>query len=159
MTDAKRERAGRGAGWVWGQFAVMGVVAGLGFVPPHWPHGAHGVLSAAGAVLAVAGGGIAVWSSRLLGRGFTPYPKPLPAGELVDAGPYRVVRHPIYAGGLLFFLGYSLYASVPALAATGALGVVWALKARVEERYLRERFREYEEYAGRVRFRLAPFVY
>ena len=158
MTDVKTEHTGRGAGWVWGQFAVMGVVVGLGFVSPHWPHGAHRVLSAAGAVLAVAGGVIAVWSSQLLGRGFTPYPKPLAAGELVEAGPYLVVRHPVYAGGLLFFLGYSLYASVLALAATGALGVVWALKARVEERYLRERFPAYEEYAARVRFRLVPFV-
>ena len=112
-----------------------------------------------GAILAAAGGGVAVWSSRLLGRGFTPYPKPLAIGELVDAGPYRVVRHPIYAGGLLFFLGYSLYASVPALVATGALGVVWALKARVEERHLRERYAGYETYASRVRFRLVPFVY
>ena len=144
---------------MWGQFAVMGVVLALGFGPPHWPHGAHAALSAVGVTLAVAGGGIAVWSSRLLGRGFTPYPKPLPAGKLIGAGPYRVVRHPVYAGGLLFFIGYSLYASVPALVATGALTGVWARKARVEERYLRERFPEYEQYAERVRFRLVPFVY
>ena len=158
MTGAKTD-VRRGAGWVWGQFAVMGVLVGLGFVPPHWPQGAHGTLSGVGAILAATGGGIAVWSSRLLGRGFTPYPKPLATGELVEAGPYRVVRHPVYAGGLLFFLGYSLYASVPALVATGALGVVWALKARVEEQYLRERFPGYEEYAKRVRFRLVPIVY
>lgn len=144
---------------MWGQFAVMGVVLAVGFVPPHWPHSAHGALSAAGAVLAVAGGGIAVWSSRLLGRGFTPYPKPLQAGELVETGPYRAVRHPVYAGGLLFFFGYSLYTSMPALAATAALAAVWGLKARVEERHLRERYPAYEGYADRVRFRLLPFVY
>jgi protein-S-isoprenylcysteine O-methyltransferase Ste14 len=156
---------GRGAGWVWGQFAVMGAVVGLGFVPPHWPHwphwppGAYGVLASLATVLAVAGGGIAVWASRKLGRGFTPFPRPLPAGELVESGPYRMVRHPVYAGGLLFFLGYSLYASVPALAATAVLAVVWALKARVEEGYLRKRYPAYEEYAERVRFRIVPFVY
>ena len=150
---------GRGAGWVWGQFAVMGVVIALGFVPPHWPDGAHAALSAAGAVLAVGGAGTAVWASRLLGRGFTPFPQPLAAGELVEAGPYRIVRHPVYSGGLLFFVGYSLYASVPALVATAALGVVWALKARVEERYLRDRYPAYDAYARRVRSRIVPLVY
>ena len=150
---------GRGAGWVWGQFAVMAAVVGLGFVPPHWPADAHGVLSALGAILAVAGGGIAVWASRLLGQGFTPYPKPLVAGELLTAGPYRVVRHPVYAGGLLFFTGYSLYAGVLALAATVVLAIWWALKAAVEEQYLVERYPAYRAYADRVRFRLVPLVY
>ena len=144
---------------MWGQFAVMGAVVGLGFVPPHWPAGADGARSAVGAALAVAGGGIAVWASRLLGRAFTPYPKPLPVGELMEAGPYRVVRHPVYAGGLLFFLGYSVYAGAPALAATGVLAVVWALKSRVEERHLRESYPGYDAYATRVRFRLVPFIY
>jgi protein-S-isoprenylcysteine O-methyltransferase Ste14 len=144
---------------VWGQFAVMGAVIGVGFVPPHWPAGAHGGLSVIGAVLAATGGGIAVWASRLLGRGFTPYPKPLSTGELVEAGPFRVVRHPVYAGGLLFFLGYSVYAGAPALVATGVLAVVWSLKARVEERHLRQRYPGYDGYATRVRFRLVPFVY
>jgi protein-S-isoprenylcysteine O-methyltransferase Ste14 len=137
----------------------MAMVIGLGFVPPRWPDGAHGALSAAGAGLALAGGVVAVWASRLLGRGFTPFPKPLEAGELVRSGPYRAVRHPVYSGGLLFFAGYSLYASVPALAATCALAVVWACKALVEERFLRERYPGYEEYAACVTARLVPFVF
>ena len=150
---------GRGGGWVWLQFAVMAVLLGVGLLPPDWPHGAQRILSAIGAVLAVVGVAIAVWSSRLLGRGFTPYPKPLASGELADRGPYRVVRHPIYSAGLLFFTGYSLHAGVLALIVTVALGVVWALKARVEEGFLRERYPGYADYASRVRFRLIPFLY
>jgi protein-S-isoprenylcysteine O-methyltransferase Ste14 len=137
----------------------MGAVLGLGFVPPHWPATAHTALSAAGAVVAVLGGGIAVWASRLLGGGFTPYPRPLATGQLVQRGPYRVVRHPVYSGALLFFVGFSLYASAPALVATGLLAVVWALKARVEEGFLREHYPPYERYAARVRWRLVPFLY
>jgi protein-S-isoprenylcysteine O-methyltransferase Ste14 len=149
----------RGAGWVWGQFAVIGVVVVLGLLGPRWPHGARAALAVVGAVLAVAGGAVGVWASRLLGRGFTPYPKPLETGELVERGPYRLVRHPVYFGGLLFFLGYSLYSGPAALAATLGLAVLWALKARVEERHLRERYAGYEEYARRVRRRLVPFVH
>ncbi len=151
--------SGRGGGWVWLQFAVLAALLGAGFLPPEWPHGAQRILSAVGLVLAVAGGGIAVWASRLLGRGFTPYPRPLASGELIDRGPYRVVRHPVYSAGLVFFTGYSLLTGVLALVFTVALGVVWALKARVEEGFLRERYPGYTAYASRVCFRLIPFVY
>jgi protein-S-isoprenylcysteine O-methyltransferase Ste14 len=152
-------RSSRGAGWVWLQFAVIGLVLAAGFVPPRWPSTAHATLSAIGAVLVAAGLAVAVWASRTLGRSFTPYPRPLDDGELVEQGPYRVVRHPVYSAGLAIFVGYSLFTGIPALAATGLLGVVWALKARVEERLLRERYRGYGAYADRVRFRLLPPVY
>ena len=144
---------------MWLQFAVIPVLVGSGFVPPEWPSGAQRILSVVGLVLAAVGGAIAVWSSRLLGRSFTPYPRPLASGELVDRGPYRIVRHPIYSAGLLFFAGYSLYAGVLALIVTVALGVVWALKARVEEGFLRERYPGYVAYTSRVRYRLVPGVY
>ena len=151
--------SGRGGGWVWLQFAVMAGLLGAGFLPPEWPHGAQRILSAVGLVLVVLGAGIAVWASRLLGRGFTPYPRPLASGQLIERGPYRVVRHPVYSAGLVFFTGYSLYAGGLALVVTVALGIVWALKARVEEGFLRERYPGYGDYASRVRFRLVPFVY
>lgn len=150
---------GRGGGWVWLQFTVLAALLGAGFLPPDWPHGAQRILSVVGLVLVVLGGGIGVWASRLLGRGFTPYPRPLARGELIERGPYGIVRHPVYAAGLVFSTGYSLYAGVLALVVTVVLGVVWALKVRVEEGFLRERYAGYAAYAGRVRFRLIPFIY
>jgi protein-S-isoprenylcysteine O-methyltransferase Ste14 len=151
--------ARRGSGWVALQFAVMALAAGAGFVPPRWPHAAHGALSTAGIALIAGGALVAVWSAWLLGPAFTPFPRPREEGELVERGPYRLVRHPIYSAGLLFFVGYSLCASVPALVVTGALAVVWGLKARVEERLLATRYPAYEAYTSRVRFRLVPLVY
>jgi protein-S-isoprenylcysteine O-methyltransferase Ste14 len=151
--------SGRGGGWVVLQFAVMGLVVAAGFAPPHWAAEAHDALSLAGAILALGGGATAVWASRRLGPSFTPFPRPLETGELVDSGPYRLVRHPVYSAGLMLFLGYSLYSSLPALAGTGVLAVVWGLKARVEERFLRARYPEYGAYAARVRYRLLPFLY
>jgi protein-S-isoprenylcysteine O-methyltransferase Ste14 len=151
--------AGRGAGWVWLQFALMAVLFGAGFLPPDWPPGAKRALALIGLALFLAGCAIVVWSARLLGRGFTPYPRPSARGELVERGPYRVVRHPIYAGALVLFVGYSLCTGVLALVVTAGLGVVWALKAGVEERLLRQRYAAYAGYARRVRFRLVPFLY
>jgi protein-S-isoprenylcysteine O-methyltransferase Ste14 len=69
------------------------------------------------------------------------------------------VRHPFYLGALLVLLGWSLVFSPWALVATGALGLVWALKATVEERFLLARYPAYAEYCERTRFRLVPFVY
>ncbi len=57
------------------------------------------------------------------------------------------------------FAGISLALSPAALAVTVLLVVVWALKSRVEERFLRERYRPYAEYCSRTRYRLVPFVY
>ena len=86
-------------------------------MPPGWPAGGRAALSTAGALLAVAGAGLAVWAARVLGRALTPFPQPAAAGTLVESGPFHRVRHPIYAGGLLFFLGWSLYAGPAALGA------------------------------------------
>jgi protein-S-isoprenylcysteine O-methyltransferase Ste14 len=150
--------AGRGTGWVLAQFALMPVIMAAGFVPPDWPEESHHALSVVGAALAIAGGAFAVWASRALGRSFTPFPKPVEAG-LVTSGPFAVVRHPVYTGGLILFTGYSLYASVPALTLTVVLAVLWAGKARVEERLLTAAYHEYPAYRKRVRWRLIPFVY
>jgi protein-S-isoprenylcysteine O-methyltransferase Ste14 len=150
--------AGRGTGWVVAQFALMAAIMAAGFVPPDWPEESHRALSVVGAALAIAGGVLAVWGSRALGRSFTPFPKPVEAG-LVTSGPFKVVRNPVYAGGIMLFAGYSLYASVPALALTVVLAVLWAGKARVEERMLTAAYQEYPAYKEHVRWRLIPFVF
>ena len=151
--------ADRGGGWVVAQFVLMAVIAAAVVVPPDWPDGARVPFAAFGVALALAGGALAVWAGRALGRSLTPFPKPAAAGSLVDNGPFGRVRHPIYSGGLLFCAGWSLFAGPVALALTGVLGILWALKARVEERHLASRYPAYSAYARRVRFRLVPGLY
>jgi len=148
----------RGEGWVVGQFVLIAAVIVAGFVPPDWPQGAQRVLSVLGAVLAIGGLVFAVWAGRTMGRSLTPFPKPVEAG-LVTRGPFALVRHPIYTGGLGLFLGYALFAGVPALVLTVALGLLWAGKLRVEERHLVAVYADYPAYQARVRHRLIPFVY
>ena len=150
--------AGRGVGWVVTQFALMAAIIAAGLLPPDWPAGARNQLAATGAVLAVAGIAFAVWAARSLGGSLTPFPKPLGTG-LVTSGPFAIVRHPIYTGGLAFFAGYALFASFPALILTAVLGVLWVGKMRVEERLLAAAYDGYAAYCLRVRRRLIPFVY
>lgn len=150
--------SGRGTGWVVGQFALMACVLAAGLLPPEWPDGASAVLGIAAAVLAAGGVAFAVWAGRALGRSLTPFPRPVPAG-LVTTGPFALVRHPIYTGGLGLFLGYALFTSVPALVLTLCLALLWAAKLRVEERLLAEVYDGYAAYRQRVRWRLVPLVY
>ncbi len=79
---------------------------------------------------------------------------------VISTGPYAIVRHPMYAGGLFSFIGTPL-----------ALGSWWGLLALVvvlpaliwrlldEERFLRGNLQGYTEYAERVRYRLIPGVF
>ena len=140
------------------QFVLMGLVIVAGMFPPDWPDGAHQARIVAAALLAIAGGAFAVWAGRTMGRSLTPFPKPVEAG-LVTRGPFALVRHPIYTGGLGLFLGYSLFSSIPALVLTGVLALLWAGKVRVEERHLTAVYDGYPAYQERVRRRFVPFVY
>jgi protein-S-isoprenylcysteine O-methyltransferase Ste14 len=80
--------------------------------------------------------------------------------EVVDTGPYAVVRHPFYVaasfmyGGIPLALG-SFWALIPAVLAVLALVVRTAL----EDRMLQDELAGYKEYAGRVRYRLIPGVW
>ena len=105
-----------------------------------------------GWALAAAGLGLAVWAGRTMGHSLSPFPRPPRDAELVDRGPFRYLRHPLYVGGVLFFAGISLVFSVYALALTAVLAAFWIAKARLEERHLVERFPDYAEYRRRTWF-------
>jgi len=149
----------RGGGWVVLQFALMAAILVLGVLAPGWPDGARWWLKGAGVVLVFLGALVIVKAARALGSGLTPFPEPAADARLVERGPYAVVRHPFYSGGLLFATGISLALSPWALVATAVLAVVWALKARVEERFLAARHPSYANYCLRTRYRLVPYVY
>jgi protein-S-isoprenylcysteine O-methyltransferase Ste14 len=63
---------------------------------------------AAGVVLLAAGAALRVWSFHALGRYFTFTVKVSPDQPVITRGPYRVLRHPGYAGGLLAIVGIGL---------------------------------------------------
>lgn len=133
---------------------MIAAILALGLVGPRWP----GWAQAIGAALVPAGLALGVWAGRTLGSSLTPFPRPRYRGELVEDGPYRYVRHPIYTGGLGLFVGYGLVTSIAATVATVALGALWWGKSTVEERHLAARFPGYGDYRRRVPGRLLPFL-
>ena len=75
---------------------------------------------------------------------------------LVQHGPYRFIRHPVYAFEAMFFLGY--FAAIPTTRSAVVLLVAFALQIM---RIVREEriISGYEEYRQRVRWRLLPGVW
>jgi protein-S-isoprenylcysteine O-methyltransferase Ste14 len=149
----------RGGGWVAIQFVLMGVIVAAAVLGSPWPDAVALPLAVIGTALVVGGVLLGLASGRALGAGLTPFPRPSRSGSLVERGPYRRVRHPIYSAGILVFCGLSLILSPAALLASVALVVTWALKSAVEERFLCDHYPAYVEYERRVRWRLVPYVY
>jgi protein-S-isoprenylcysteine O-methyltransferase Ste14 len=79
---------------------------------------------------------------------------------VISTGPYALVRHPMYSGGLLLFLGVPL-----------ALGSWWGLvlfppilvliiwRLKNEERYLSNHLPGYRDYCAKVTHRLIPSIW
>lgn len=80
--------------------------------------------------------------------------------RIIFTGPYSIVRHPGYAGMILFygcapFIIGSLYGLILAL----LLAVAFVFRTYFEDRMLDEELPGYKEYAKRVRYRLVPFIW
>jgi protein-S-isoprenylcysteine O-methyltransferase Ste14 len=80
--------------------------------------------------------------------------------EVIDTGPYAVVRHPGYVAGMLFCMGTALcLASVWALIPAGLASFLLILRTRWEDQTLQAELPGYQEYTQRVRYRLVPGVW
>jgi protein-S-isoprenylcysteine O-methyltransferase Ste14 len=112
-----------------------------------------------GAALVAAGLGFAVWARRHLGRNWSANVVVKEDHALIRSGPYRHVRHPIYTGILLAFLGMAVaFGEWRGLAAFILATASFAWKSRAEEARMRETFPEYPQYE-RETAALVPHIY
>jgi len=115
--------------------------------------------AAAGGALMLGGIALLIAGGVCLGRGLTPLPYPKDGAGLVQTGPYALVRHPMYSGGLVLALGWALWVQGwLTLVCVVALFAFLDAKSRREEKWLSEKFPTYADYRRRVR-KLIPFVY
>jgi protein-S-isoprenylcysteine O-methyltransferase Ste14 len=79
---------------------------------------------------------------------------------VISSGPYRYVRHPMYAGIVAFAVGTPLFLGSGYGALVGLILVLLvARRAVLEERTLRRELPGYAAYMARVRYRLVPHVW
>jgi protein-S-isoprenylcysteine O-methyltransferase Ste14 len=80
--------------------------------------------------------------------------------EVIDTGPYSVVRHPGYVGGILHAIGIALsLGSLWALIPAGIASIVLIVRTQLEDQTLQEELNGYKDYAQRVRYKLLPGVW
>jgi protein-S-isoprenylcysteine O-methyltransferase Ste14 len=123
---------------------------------PHLPRAAAPV----GVGLEAAGLGLRAWSMRTLGGSYSRTLRVDRAQRVVESGPYRVVRHPGYAGSLLIWTGFALTSrSLPVVeVVAGLLGVAYHRRVAAEEALLRRDLPGYAAYSRRTK-RLIPFIW
>ncbi len=79
---------------------------------------------------------------------------------VVATGPYSRVRHPMYAGAFLYFLGTALFlGSWYGVLFGPVFAGMLAVRAVLEERLLREQLKGYDAYMARVKYRFIPHVW
>ena len=151
-----KEFTAKGGWWV---VAQVGLFAGLAGAWVLWGEGWGAGALSAGAGLAAAGAALLASGLLTLGRHLSPYPTPRHDAALVEHGPYRLARHPIYGGIVLGAAGLSLAdGNWLGLALSLGLAVLFWGKSGFEEQRLLAQFPGYAAYRARVRYRLIPGV-
>jgi protein-S-isoprenylcysteine O-methyltransferase Ste14 len=134
---------------------LLSALVGLG-----WPANLAPAAYAVGALLLVLGSLLLVAGALRLGASLTPLPAPRTGQELTTTGIYGLARHPMYGGGLLFALGWSVvFGSVVGALLTAVLVAFVELKSRREEQWLSERHPGYADYRRQTPRRFIPFLY
>ncbi|MGA2483846.1 MAG: isoprenylcysteine carboxylmethyltransferase family protein [Candidatus Acidiferrales bacterium] len=112
-----------------------------------------------GAAVTATGLLFSVWARRHLGKNWSQAVTWKEGHELITSGPYSLVRHPIYTGLLLGFVGFAVARGEwrGLLAVALVFGALWR-KLRLEEKWMRAKFGEsYEAYSRRVAA-LVPYI-
>jgi len=132
------------------------VASYLSFVIALVPRGRPGAVALMVAdVLVISGLALSVWSISRLHRSFSMIAQ---ARTVVRSGPYRLVRHPLYAGELVAVLGIAVMTwSLAAMAIWAVLCGLQAYRAQHEEKVLLAALPDYAEYRSTTG-RLIPRV-
>ncbi len=111
-------------------------------------------------LITVAGMVFTLWARFFLGRNWSATATVKENHELIRSGPYRIVRHPIYSGLALAFLGTAIgFGELRGFIGLPILIFGWKYKANVEERLMTEQFGEqYRRYRREVKG-MVPFVW
>lgn len=133
-----------------GLLVVSGGVAVLGLAE-------NTLIALAGAALALLGAAATFYCRAYLGRFWTAEAALQDNHQIIDTGPYALVRHPIYAAALTMYGGTTMVFATPwTLLAYALLVIAHMLKVCEEERLLIGRLPAYAEYRRHVRRRLIP---
>ena len=159
-TGTKQDRSTLRVVWL---VIIVSVAAGI-YVAVHFPASRlpyQRIFVIVGVVLFVAGLFLRWWAIITLGRFFTVDVTIEKDHELIERGPFRIVRHPSYTGVLMAFAGFALSLGnwAALLVILLPIGAAFVHRMNVEENALSGALgRQYPDYMRRTK-RLVPFIY
>jgi protein-S-isoprenylcysteine O-methyltransferase Ste14 len=165
LTKRAARRQSSRSRWLQGVLAILAM--GIGFARPFnsgWP--ARPFISGAiavqytGVALTAVGVAFAIWARFALGSNWSGVVTVKEGHTLIENGPYAVVRHPIYTGVLVAYMGAAIvFRQVRVLIGFVFMLALLLSKISIEERFMTQEFGvQYAEYKRRVKA-LIPFVY
>ncbi len=114
-----------------------------------------------GIALAILGDIVTFWASSHLGKFLSGHLRVRTDHSVIDKGPYRYLRHPMYTGELMAYVGLGLAVQswVAILVILVLYGILYGNRIRIEERLLAaELGDDYVQYMKRTK-RIIPFVF
>ena len=138
----------------------------ISFLLPHLPifrflnfAPVNPVVSGIGVILCIAGMAFLVWARQTLGKNWSQTVSAKKGHELVTSGPYRYVRHPMYAGGLIACIGSAIVAGGAWIFLFVILASLFLWRVGAEDKLMAQQFpNEYPDYKKRTKA-LIPFVW
>jgi protein-S-isoprenylcysteine O-methyltransferase Ste14 len=117
-------------------------------------------LALSGCVMVMVGVAGMFHCRTVLGRFWTAETSLRKEHQVVENGPYRMVRHPIYSFAILMYAGLGiLFLAWWNLLLAGVMILGYVLKSSVEDQFLEKNLPGYHEYRQRVRWRILPGVW
>ncbi|HPQ71118.1 MAG TPA: methyltransferase [bacterium] len=142
-----RQRQARRDPTYWALLAAMSLLLGV-VVAEAWltPPRANGFGFGLGLAMIAAALAWIGWARHALGSNYSPTAEnPDPAQTLVTAGPYRLMKHPLYWGNLVLFAGLLLLAQARyAWIALAPLAATLVWRIHREEYFMRNKFKNFE---------------
>lgn len=115
--------------------------------------------NAVGIIIQVLAVGLMIWARITFGTRSFHAVANTTEGRLVTNGPYRWLRHPIYAAIIYFvWAGVASHFFIDAIAAALLISVSLFVRMLLEEQFLRVTYSEYSAYSKRTK-RLIPFLF
>jgi len=137
-----------------------------GFLLPHIPifhflnfAPVNHFLSSIGVILCAAGMAFQVWARQCLGKNWSQTVSAKQGHDLVTSGPYRYVRHPMYAGGIVACIGSAIVCGGAWIFLLVTVGCIFLWRVGAEDKLMTQQFpNEYPGYMKRTKA-LIPFVW
>jgi protein-S-isoprenylcysteine O-methyltransferase Ste14 len=140
---------------------ISGVIPILDWAYFNSNHNNFSWATIAGVMMIVIGLICRTWAVRTLGKFFTPTVQIKEEHQLINTGPYRIIRHPSYFAAFLSIVGGAvLLESITGIVISFlAMGYAYYVRIGLEEQRLTEHFgQRYKEYSLQTK-KIIPFVF